>query len=147
MADRTKEAGYWLAFGWRNQLKLKLDYKKLKFDIGIWWVLRGSNPRPSPCKGDALPAELSTRFQPAIVNKVDFRCKQGHQILIIKVCLKRVTNHSPSITRVRIFVWAARLKTAVINTHQALSNALIRLSKAGILSEKRCLTVSPICSE
>lgn len=27
----------------------------------IWWVLRGSNPRPSPCKGDALPAELSTR--------------------------------------------------------------------------------------
>src|SRR6478672_7359086 len=24
--------------------------------IGIgWWVLRGSNPRPSPCKGDALP--------------------------------------------------------------------------------------------
>ena len=27
----------------------------------IWWVLRGSNPRPSPCKGDALPAELSTQ--------------------------------------------------------------------------------------
>ncbi len=26
----------------------------------FWWVLRGSNPRPSPCKGDALPAELST---------------------------------------------------------------------------------------
>ena len=25
------------------------------------WVLRESNPRPSPCKGDALPAELSTR--------------------------------------------------------------------------------------
>ncbi len=28
--------------------------------IPVWWVLRGSNPRPSPCKGDALPAELST---------------------------------------------------------------------------------------
>src|ERR1700682_110105 len=28
---------------------------------GGWWVLRGSNPRLSPCKGDALPAELSTR--------------------------------------------------------------------------------------
>ena len=28
-----------------------------------WWVLRGSNPRPSPCKGDALPAELSTRMR------------------------------------------------------------------------------------
>ncbi len=21
----------------------------------VWWVLRVSNPRPSPCKGDALP--------------------------------------------------------------------------------------------
>src|SRR5512143_145787 len=29
-----------------------------------WWVLRGSNPRHSPCKGDALPAELSTRQRP-----------------------------------------------------------------------------------
>src|SRR5690606_13389057 len=28
---------------------------------GIWWVLRGSNSRPTPCKGAALPAELSTR--------------------------------------------------------------------------------------
>ena len=27
-----------------------------------WWMLRGSNPRPPPCKGDALPAELSIRF-------------------------------------------------------------------------------------
>jgi hypothetical protein len=26
-----------------------------------WWALRDSNPRPSPCKGDALPAELSAR--------------------------------------------------------------------------------------
>ena len=25
-----------------------------------WWVLRDLNPRPPPCKGDALPAELST---------------------------------------------------------------------------------------
>ena len=25
-----------------------------------WWVVRGSNPRHSPCKGDALPAELTT---------------------------------------------------------------------------------------
>src|SRR4030095_13454580 len=28
---------------------------------GTWWVLTGSNRRHSPCKGDALPAELSTR--------------------------------------------------------------------------------------
>ena len=27
------------------------------------WALRVSNPRPSPCKGDALPAELSARFR------------------------------------------------------------------------------------
>src|SRR6185436_17050303 len=26
----------------------------------VWWVLRGSNSRHSPCKGDALPTELST---------------------------------------------------------------------------------------
>ena len=25
----------------------------------IWWMLRGSNPRPPPCKGDALPTELN----------------------------------------------------------------------------------------
>ena len=30
------------------------------------WVLRVSNSRPSPCKGDALPAELSTLKTDAI---------------------------------------------------------------------------------
>ena len=28
----------------------------------VWWMLRGLNSRPPPCKGDALPAELSIRF-------------------------------------------------------------------------------------
>ena len=28
----------------------------------LWWVLTGSNRRPTPCKGAALPAELSTLF-------------------------------------------------------------------------------------
>ena len=28
----------------------------------LWWMLRGSNPRPPPCKGDALPAELSIQL-------------------------------------------------------------------------------------
>ena len=28
-----------------------------------WWVVQGSNLRPSPCKGDALPAELTTRHR------------------------------------------------------------------------------------
>ena len=36
----------------------QLNYHSVNF---LWWVLRGSNPRPSPCKGDALPAELSTQ--------------------------------------------------------------------------------------
>ncbi len=35
----------------------QLNYHSAYF----WWVLRGSNPRPTPCKGVALPAELSTR--------------------------------------------------------------------------------------
>jgi hypothetical protein len=29
--------------------------------VSCRWALRDSNPRPSPCKGDALPAELSAR--------------------------------------------------------------------------------------
>src|SRR5579862_1235470 len=33
-------------------------------DTPTWWVLTGSNRRHSPCKGDALPAELSTRAAP-----------------------------------------------------------------------------------
>ena len=41
-----------------------LPYLIFAFPIAlIWWVLRGSNPRPTPCKGAALPAELSTRSQ------------------------------------------------------------------------------------
>ncbi len=31
------------------------------FTAAIWWVERDLNPRHSPCKGDALPTELSTR--------------------------------------------------------------------------------------
>src|ERR1700759_3704593 len=28
----------------------------------MWWVLTGSNRRPTPCKGAALPTKLSTRW-------------------------------------------------------------------------------------
>src|ERR1700722_4687033 len=41
------------------------DSHQLNYHSACWWVLRGSNPRPSPCKGDALPAELSTPWQEA----------------------------------------------------------------------------------
>ena len=34
---------------------------QLNYHSVSWWVLTGSNRRPSPCKGDALPAELSTQ--------------------------------------------------------------------------------------
>jgi hypothetical protein len=42
--------------------------RPLIFLLPGWWVLRGSNPRHSPCKGDALPAELSTRQRPKFYN-------------------------------------------------------------------------------
>ena len=45
----------------------QLNYHSLFRMYFVWWVLRGSNPRPSPCKGDALPAELSTHTKGALV--------------------------------------------------------------------------------
>jgi hypothetical protein len=32
-----------------------------RWPAGGWWVVRGSNPRHSRCKRDALPTELTTR--------------------------------------------------------------------------------------
>ena len=40
---------------------------QLNYRSTTWWVLQGSNLRPSPCKGDALPAELSTPAEGALV--------------------------------------------------------------------------------
>jgi hypothetical protein len=31
----------------------------IKRGIGKWWSARDSNPRPLPCEGNALPAELA----------------------------------------------------------------------------------------
>src|SRR6266403_417822 len=42
----------------------------------LWWVLRGSNSRPTPCKGAALPTELSTLRAP---NLLTVRRVQGHR--------------------------------------------------------------------
>src|ERR1700758_31842 len=49
----------------------KFKTKTAKPWLPNWWVLTGSNRRPPPCKGDALPTELSTRrdVKPA---KVDY---------------------------------------------------------------------------
>ena len=42
-----------LAFGFLRNLKRQEHLRK-------WWVMTGSNRRPSACKADALPAELIT---------------------------------------------------------------------------------------
>ena len=40
-----------------------------------WWALQGSNLRPSPCKGDALPAELSARERRASLRHLSGLCQ------------------------------------------------------------------------
>src|SRR5690554_8036027 len=45
---------------WQIKSKKKADPLGSAF-FQNWWVVQGSNLRPSPCKGDALPAELTTR--------------------------------------------------------------------------------------
>ena len=45
----------------------------------VWWVVRGSNPRPTRCKRVALPAELTTLSnQTALVNAIS-RQKQAQK--------------------------------------------------------------------
>jgi hypothetical protein len=39
----------------------RLNYRCASVSQEIWWVMTGSNRRPSACKADALPAELITR--------------------------------------------------------------------------------------
>ena len=45
----------------------QLNYRSVLLDrcllimMQSWWALRGSNSRPNPCKGSALPTELSAR--------------------------------------------------------------------------------------
>src|SRR3989338_8722297 len=41
-----------------------------------WWVLTGSNRRHSPCKSDALPAELSTRKRGASLLHPSMLCQR-----------------------------------------------------------------------
>src|SRR5690606_21179367 len=47
----------------------------------FWWVLTGSNRRPTPCKGAALPTELSTPVL-ASAGSVDrvFQCLAGTEL-------------------------------------------------------------------
>ena len=47
-----------------------------------WWMRRGSNSRPPPCKGDALPAELSIPIIPSqiIISRVNIICNNFFNI-------------------------------------------------------------------
>jgi hypothetical protein len=63
MAERTglEPATPGVTGRYSNQLNYRsalkpIDVVHLAFHTeSAWWVLRGSNPRHSPCKGDALP--------------------------------------------------------------------------------------------
>ena len=45
-----------------NQLNYQSALSMLYLHQKVWWVMTGSNRRPSACKADALPAELITHF-------------------------------------------------------------------------------------
>ena len=64
MADRTglEPATSGVTGRHSNQLNYRSAARALITERH-WWVVQGSNLRPSPCKGDALPAELTTRHR------------------------------------------------------------------------------------
>ena len=64
MADRTglEPATSGVTGRHSNQLNYRSAARALITERD-WWVVQGSNLRPSPCKGDALPAELTTRHR------------------------------------------------------------------------------------
>ncbi len=51
-----------LVWGPRKVIGITYEACASLFEDKSWWRLRGSNPRPSACKADALPAELSLRL-------------------------------------------------------------------------------------
>jgi hypothetical protein len=74
-----------------NQLNYRSKFRFLSF---LWWVLRGSNSRPTPCKGAALPTELSTQktyqrlsqlLNEAVFYKLVYRFRKGLLKLIWKI--------------------------------------------------------------
>src|SRR6267378_1622129 len=81
----------------------------------LWWVLRGSNSRPTPCKGAALPTELSTLRAP---NLLTVRRVQGHRnksVYCILQCLASPELRNPrglDLDRL-IGAWVAAKPTSV----------------------------------
>ncbi len=59
---------------------------QLNYHSVFWWVLTGSNRRPSPCKGDALPAELSTQSAESgnVVNRTIVYSNSSENLWLVK---------------------------------------------------------------
>ena len=60
MADRTGLEPATSGVTGRHSNQLNYRSAVVTFSIVNWWVVTGSNRRPSACKADALPAELTT---------------------------------------------------------------------------------------
>ena len=60
MADRTGLEPATSGVTGRHSNQLNYRSKTVEFFARNWWVVTGSNRRPSACKADALPAELTT---------------------------------------------------------------------------------------
>jgi hypothetical protein len=59
MADRTRLE--LATSGVTGRHSNQLNYRSTAGNtLEMWWVVTGSNRRPSACKADALPAELTT---------------------------------------------------------------------------------------
>ena len=56
----------------------------------LWWVVRGSNPRPTRCKRVALPTELTTRFKPAY--QADWNAAKPRSRTYIGSASKKIAN-------------------------------------------------------
>ena len=75
-AATRKKPGVWAVFrilaertglepatpGVTGRYSNQLNYRSRSSTSIAWWALRGSNSRPNPCKGSALPTELSARL-------------------------------------------------------------------------------------
>ena len=66
MAERTgfEPATPGVTGRYSNQLNYRSAATKSYVErrhVEVWWVLQGSNLRPTPCKGAALPTELNTQ--------------------------------------------------------------------------------------
>ena len=71
----------------------QLNYRSAAvFSRSLWWVMTGSNRRPSACKADALPAELIT---PEIREGAFYRNPFGCQTLAGIFSKKRKLLKSP----------------------------------------------------